>query len=171
MGDLPRRTYTLFLNTNTGFPNLTSNESTANVKWFVNWDALFSGDNYKYKNCSVRMHLVGEKNVTQETSAISGVLVANFGQAFSGKNIPGVVLAPIELTRSIDSSVTSNTGGYIQINTLANAFGQNINMPVGANEFNLQMWRNGYGSNGDAENILVTNTVPYYVIFQFELYN
>lgn len=172
MENLPRRTYSLYLNTNTGAPNLLDNTSTANVKWLVDWDSLFNRDNYIYKNCQVRIRLVGENNATQDTSNTSGVLVANFGQSYVGGNVAGVVLAPIDLTRSniYVSSAWTNAQAYIDINTMTNAYGQNIDMPVGLNTLNLQMWRNGYGANGDAENILVTNTVQYYAIIQFELY-
>lgn len=166
----PKKTYTLYLNTNTGFRNLLSNTSSANVTWLVDWDSLFNRDNYKYESCQVRLQLVGEKSVTQETSAVSGILLANFGQNFTGKNTGGVVLGSIDLIRTVDGAASSNTGCYVSVNTMSNALGQNINIPQGLQEFNLQMWRNGYGANGDAENILVTNIVPYYVMLQFELY-
>lgn len=167
---LPKKTYTLYLNTNTGFRGLQSNASSANVSWLVDWDSLFNRENYKYQHCQVRVQLVGEKSVTQETSAVSGVLVANFGQNFTSKNTSGVVLGAIDLIRTVDGAASSNTGCYVSVNTMTNALGQNIDVPVGLNTFILQMWRNGYGANGDAENILVTNIVPYYVIIQFELY-
>jgi hypothetical protein len=176
METLPRKSFLLYLNTNTGSPNLIDNTSTANVKWLIDWDSLFNRENYKYKHCQVRIRLVGENNITQETSTQSGVLVANFGQSFMGGNVPGVILAPIDITRSniyeTVSSITSwkNSNGYIEINTLPNAVGQNIDVPIGLNTFNLQMWRNGYGAIGDAENILVANTTPYYALLQFELY-
>ena len=172
MESLPRKTFSLYLNTNSGFPNLISNASTADVKWMVDWDSLFNRENYKHKHCQVRIRLVGENNATQDTANTSGVLVANFGQSFTGKNGQGIVLAPIDLTRSniYVSAAWANTNAYIDINTMGNAMGQNIDIPVGLNVLNLQMWRNGYGSYGDAEDIKITNSVPYYVILQFELY-
>lgn len=172
MENLPRKSYLLYLNTNTGSPNLIDNTSTANVKWMIDWDSLFNRENYKYKHCQVRIRLVGENNATQDTSNTSGVLIANFGQSFTGGNVQGVVLAPIDLTRSniYVASAWTNAQAYIDINTMTNQLGQNIDMPIGLNTFNLQMWRNGYGAQGDAENILVANTVPYYALLQFELY-
>jgi len=174
MENLPRKSFLLYLNTNTGSPNLIDNTSTANVKWLIDWDSLFNRENYKYKYCQVRIRLVGENNITQETPTQSGVLIANFGQSFMGGNVQGVILAPIDITRSnvyTGSPATwINSNGYIDINTMSNALGQNIDMPIGLNTFNLQMWRNGYGAIGDAENTLVANTVPYYAILQFELY-
>jgi hypothetical protein len=166
----PKKTFTLYLNSNTGFSGLLSNGSTANVSWLVDWDSLFNRENYKYEHCQVRVQLVGEKSVTQETSSVSGILLANFGQNFTSKNTGGVVLGSIDLIRTVDGAAASNTGCFISVNTMTNALGQNINMPVGLSTFTLQMWRNGYGAIGDAENILITNAVPYYVMLQFELY-
>ena len=168
----PRKMFSLYLNTNTGFRNLINNTSTADVTWLVDYDSLFNRENYKYKNCNVRVRLVGETNLTQDTSNTSGVLVANFGQSYTGKNVAGLVLAPIDLTRSIiySGGTFVNGNAYIDINTTTNALGQTIDMPRGITQLNLQMFRNGYGAAGDAENIPVTNTVPYYVIFHFELF-
>lgn len=166
----PKKTFTLYLNSNTGFSGLLSNSSQANVSWLVDWDSLFNRENYTYQNCQVRVQLVGEKSVTFETSSVSGILLANFGQNFTSKNVGGVVLGPLDLIRTVDASVASNTGAYISVNTMTNALGQNINMPTGLTTFNLQMWRNGFGAIADAENILVSSTTPFYVILQFELY-
>lgn len=172
MEQLPRKVYSLYLNTNTGFPNLFDNTSTANVKWNVDWDSLFSRENYKYKNCMLRVRLVGENNATQETSNTSGVLVGNFGQSYTGKNVSNVVIAPIDLVRAniYAAGVWTNAQAYIDINTMTDAHGLQIDVPYGFSMLNLQMWRNGYASVGDVENLLVTNAVPYYVILQFELF-
>jgi hypothetical protein len=176
MENLPaRRIYTLYLNSNTGFRGLISNSNYADVAWSVDWDSLFNRENYIYKDCIVRFRMVSEKNDgLQDNNQTLGVLVANFGQNFTGKNVPYVVLAPIDLkpVASFAAPTYTNVGNMIDIETMSHAQGQQINMPIGLTTLNLQMWKNGYGANADADNTLIANssTVQYYIIFQFELF-
>lgn len=172
-----RKIYTLYLNSNTGFNGLISNSNYCNVSWNVDWDSLFNRENYNYKNCRLRFRMVGENNATsiQTTDGNVGVLVGNFGQGYTGKNVPYVVLGAIDLKRSASysSAVWTNTGTYIDINTMSDAHAQQIDMPKGLNALNLQLWKNGYGVLSDTENVLLdsSSTIQYYIIFQFELFN
>lgn len=173
-----KKIYTLYLNANTGFSGLISNSDYANVSWAVDWDSLFNRENYIYKNCVVRFRMVSEINTAlQSNNQTFGVLVANFGQNFTGKNVANVVLAPIEI-KPVSSFATGSpptytaVGNMIDIETMTHANGQQINVPIGLTTLNLQMWKDAYGAIGDANNVLIANssTVQYYIIFQFELF-
>jgi hypothetical protein len=179
-----KQIFTLYLNSNTGFRGLISNANYANVSWNVDWDALFNRENYNYKYCSVRFRMVGENNNTsiQDSDTTLGVLVANFGQTYTGKNTGYVVLAPIDIKRTASYSQVggppavptwTNTGTMIDIETMTHANPQQIDMPVGLNALNLQMWKDAFAVSGDANNVLISSSssIQYFIIFQFELYN
>jgi hypothetical protein len=51
------------------------------------------------------------------------------------------------------------------------AHGQQINVPIGLTTFNLQMFKDGYGADLDANNVPASSTHQYYIIIQFELFN
>lgn len=176
MEELPQRTYTLYLNSNVGFPGLVRTNPNNNVSWLIDWDSLFSRENYKYKNCRVRYKLVGETNTTatQATDNCLGLLVANFGQSFSGKNTSYLVLGAIDQihTQSLATATWTNTGTAMTSETMTYAHGQQIDVPYGLKELTLQMWKVGYGAVGDTDNVLIDNNSnsQYFIIFQFELY-
>jgi hypothetical protein len=172
-----KQIFTLYLNSNTGFSGVVSNGNYANVTWNVDWDSLFNRENYNYKKCAVRFRMVGENDpaTVQTNDHTLGVLVANFGQSYTGKNTAYTVLAPIDIVRtaSYASSTWTNTGIMIDIETMTHANPQQIDMPKGLNALNLQMWKDGFAVMSDANNVFIANssTIQYYVIFQFELYN
>jgi hypothetical protein len=122
--------------------------------------------------------MVGEIDAAiQSNNQTFGMLVANFGQNFTGKNTGYTVLAPIDIKPvSSYTTGTPNTyapvGNMIDIETMTHALGQQINMPIGLTTFNLQMWKDAFGVNGDANNVLIasSSTIQYYIIFQFELF-
>jgi len=177
--------YTLYLNSNTGFPNLipTTTGNNNNVFWNVDWDSLFNRENYIYKNCRVRFRMLGENNntSTQSTDGPIGILVANFGQNFTGKNAPNVILGIVEQNRSASYLISgspavgnwSNTGTYMTAETFTDAYGQQIDVPKGLTQFNLQIWKDGYGVPTDTNYTLIDNnsTVQYFILLQFELFN
>jgi hypothetical protein len=175
MENLPvKKVYTLYLNSNTGFRGLINNSDYANVSWLVDWDSLFNRENYLYKYCAVRFRMVGEINTgIQDNNQTLGVLAANFGATFSGKNAPYVVLGSLDLkpVASFTTPTYTNVGNMIDTETMTHAQGQQIDMPIGLTTLNLQLWKDAFGCNGDANNTLVasSSTHQYYIIFQFEL--
>lgn len=169
-----KKVYTLFLNSRLGFRGLLNTATATNdATWLIDWDALFNRDNYVYKNCFVRVSMdttsyAGSPN----TIAIQGVLIANFGQNFTGKNVSNVVLGQLEPVLTYEYNGVDQylpTGIIQKLNTLTDALGQQIDMPYGLSQLNLQQWRNGYGSNADIQNILIPNAAAYNIMFQFEL--
>ena len=179
MENLPnRKLYTLYLNSNTGFRGLINNSDYANVSWLIDWDSLFNRDNYLYKYCTVRFRMVGEINTSIQTNDKTlGVLVGNFGATYSGKNVPYVVLGSLDL-KPVSSFAAGSpptytaVGNMIDTETMTHAHGQQIDIPIGLNTLNLQLWKDAYGAAGDANNTFVasSSTHQYYIIFQFELF-
>jgi len=170
-----KKLYTLYLNSNTGFRGLINNSDYANIIWNVDWDSLFNRDNYKYKCCVVRFRMVGEINTSiQDNNQTLGLIAANFGQNYTGKNVPYVVLAPIDLkpVASFASPTYTNVGNMIDVETMSHAQGQQIDMPIGLTAFNIQLWKDAYGAIGDANNTFVASSsaFQYYIILQFELF-
>jgi hypothetical protein len=118
--------------------------------------------------------MVGEINTgIQDNNQTLGVLAANFGATFSGKNAPYVVLGSLDLkpVASFTTPTYTNVGNMIDTETMTHAQGQQIDMPIGLTTLNLQLWKDAFGCNGDANNTLVasSSTHQYYIIFQFEL--
>lgn len=175
----PKKVFTLYLNANTGFPGLIDNANYANVSWNVDYDSLFNRENYNYKYCNMRFRMVSEINTTSEPNdQTMGVIVANFGQNYTGKNVAYCVLAPIDV-KPVSNFTPGTPGTYtpqgimIDVETMTHALGQQIDVPYGLRSLNIQLWKDAYGCAGDANNILVdsSSTQYYYIIFQFELYN
>jgi hypothetical protein len=127
--------------------------------------------------------MLGENNntSTQSTDGPIGILVANFGQNFTGKNAPNVILGIVEQNRSASYLISgspavgnwSNTGTYMTAETFTDAYGQQIDVPKGLTQFNLQIWKDGYGVPTDTNYTLIDNnsTVQYFILLQFELFN
>jgi hypothetical protein len=118
--------------------------------------------------------MVGEVNTTaQDNNQTLGLLVANFGQNFTGKNVANVVLGAIDLKQvaSFATPTYTNVGNMIDTTTMDHAHGQQINVPIGLTTFNLQMFKDGYGALLDANNVSASSTHQYYIILQFELFN
>jgi hypothetical protein len=170
-----RKIYTLYLNSNTGFKGLISNSDYANVSWLVDWDSLFNRENYIYKYCNVRFRMIGEINASIiANDQTLGMITANFGQNYTGKNTSYVVLAPINLKRvaSYSGGTYTNEGNMIDVETMSHGLGQQIDMPTGLKPFNIQLWKDAFGCIGDPNNVLVDSSSAhqYYILFQFELY-
>lgn len=176
---MDKKTFSLYLNSNTGFRGLIDNANYANVTWNVDWDALFNRENYKYKYCNVRYRMVGEINTSiQSNDHTLGIITANFGQNYTGKNVAYCVLGTIDLKRVASYALGTPptytpVGNMIDSSTMEHANGQQIDIPYGLRAFNIQLWKDAYGCAGDANNVLVdsSSTHQYYIIFQFELYN
>ena len=162
--DYDRPIYTMYLNTYDSFPTLFNNASKVNVSWLVNWDQFFDYENTKYNKCKVRVQLLslGSASVTQ--ADFQGVAVCNLSSRYNGNIIRATPLGLIQ----VSSTPTAGTNTF-SIDTLQ-TLGQNIAVPYGASEFNIQLYKTGYGANGSASNALLgVDTVNYQVILQFEL--
>lgn len=182
--------YRLFLNTESGFPGILSNSDKANTSWLVDYDSLFNRDNYAYKNCRLRYKLVSQPSATIDPAANTGVLAINgLSSRYVSKNtnmLPLDIYAPIMTatgTGSTPGTITAGTPqtvsqpaalftvrGQIIMDTMATT-GIDIQMPFGMTSINPQFWQAGFGSTGNADNILQTVMPEYMLMLQFELYN
>jgi len=183
--------YRLFLNTETGFPNIISNSDKANTKWNVDFDSLFNRDNYNYRNCRLRYKLVSQESASIDAAANTGALAINgLSSRYVSKNtnmlpldiyVPtmryiGTGTTPGTIAGNAPSQTTSQPAalftvrGQIILDTLSTT-GIDINVPYGMTELNPQFWQVGFGANGNADNILQTVMPEYMLMLQFELYN
>jgi len=183
--------YRLFLNTETGFPNILSNSDKSNTSWLVDYDSLFNRDNYNYKNCRLRYKLVSQTSTSINAAANTGVLAINgLSSRYVSKNtsmLPLDIIVP-----TMTSTGTGSTPGTIAGNApsqtttqpaaLFTARGQlisdtmattgiDIQMPFGMTSLNPQFWQVGFGATGNEDNILQTLVPEYILLLQFELYN
>lgn len=164
--DEDKTIYTMYLNTYDSFPTLFSNASKVDVSWLVNWDQFFDNENLNYNKCKVRVQLVslGSANVTQ--ADFQGVLVCNLASRYNGNIIRATPLGLI----NVASTPTAGTNIF-SIDTLQ-TLGQNISVPYGGQQLNLQLYKTGFGANSSASNALLgVTTINYQVILQFELYD
>jgi hypothetical protein len=157
--------FTLYLNTSDAFPNLYSNADKSNATWLVNWESLFDGENDKYNKCRVRVSLISTQSASITDAASKGVLVANFGSRYSSGITRDMPLGLINV-------YASTTAGqpYFALDTLESA-GANINVPKGTTYLNLGLYKQSFGANGSANNVLTGVNVDYQVFFTFELYD
>ena len=189
--DEESKVYRLFLNTETGFPNLVSNTNKNNCIWNVDYDSLFNRDNYNYKNCRLRYKLITRQSASIVPVSNTGVLALNgLSSPYVSKNtnmLPLDIIVPImHLTgngattgtiagtapsqTTTTSSSTYTVLGSIVSDTM-NTTGIDIQMPYGLSPLNVQFWSYGFGAIGDSDNVLQSVVPDYNVIFQFELYN
>ena len=189
--DEESKVYRLFLNTETGFPNLLSNSNKNSCVWNVDYDSLFNRDNYKYKNCRLRYKLISRENTNINPVAGAGIIaVSGLSSPYVSKNthmLPLDIVTPImratangattgTITGSAPNQTTATTAstyaitGHIESDTMATT-GLDISMPYGLTQLNIQFWEFGFGSIGDGNNVLQTVMSDYNAIFQFELYN
>ena len=185
------KVYRLFLNTETGFPNLVSNTNRNSCVWNVDYDSLFNRDNYKYKNCRLRYKLITRESTNIIPVSNTGVIAVNgLSSPYVSKNthmLPLDIVTPImratangattgTIVGSAGNQTTSTTAstyaitGHIESDTMATT-GLDISMPYGLTQLNIQFWSYGFGAIGDGDNVLQTMSVDYNVILQFELYN
>lgn len=188
--DEESKVYRLFLNTETGFPDLVSNSNRNSCVWNVDYDSLFNRDNYKYKNCRLRYKLISRESADLNPVSNTGVIAVNgLSSSYVSKNtnmLPLDIITPAmrlfgngATTGTIatgtpqtttTSTSTFNVRGQIISDTMATT-GLDILMPYGLSQLNIQFWSYGFGAIGDGDNVLQTMSVDYNVIFQFELYN
>lgn len=155
---------------------------TSNMKYLINWDELFRGENYNYKKCRVRYEFVSTTLQNQETTtgsnweyyARTGYLVANFtgsnqGCVLGKNNLGGCVLGTIvpSAPNWPDTAGGVYTYKWISYNnsTLKNR-GVEINTPMGTGDLNLQLYC--WFSTGATHPSLMTYDQDYEIILEFE---
>lgn len=158
--------YRLFLSSTNGFSGLISNSDKYNSSWQVDYDSLFNGENYKFKNCRLRYKLRSNPITSLGHITGFGTLVINgLSSQNNSKNTSGLVADNI-----IPSA--STTHGWYDLTTM-DEIGIDIIVPYGLSTINPQFWDLSFGSK-DSLNPpqFITNfTATYTLILSFELYN
>jgi hypothetical protein len=160
--------FQLFLNSLTGFPSLTDNTNTSNVSFSIDYDSLFNREQYNYKYCRVRVKYVTNSNSSISYLQNGYVLVANFASPYTSKSVPNVVLGLASVYQGANSAGVNRA--HIEVDT-CQQIGVQINPPKGQQPLTLAVWKDGYGSVGNAAYGLNSSTYHWTAILQFELYN
>lgn len=135
----------------------------SSVKWCLNWDEIFRGQNQKYKYCRLRAKLLSSSftaNVTDWDTYL-GYLTCNIPSLTSGFGTYGTVIAPVTAQ---DVPTTASTH-YIYADT-TNEPGIDIMVPTGNNDFILTFNRMDLSSG-----LRTSNIYDYQVFLYFELYD
>jgi hypothetical protein len=135
-----------------------------NVKWNLNWDDIFRGENNNYKYCRVRVKLLSSSwtGVSTDWDTYLGYLTCNLQSMTSGFSTYGTVLSE---TQAADCPTTGTTTHCMILNTTQEP-GVDVIMPKGNQDFYLTFNRMDL-SNGAR----ISNIYDYQVFLYFELYD
>ena len=115
--------FSLFLNSFSGSPYVTTRNSPNDVIFTINWDALFNLNNHKYRRCKLRHDFSTENAVATNPfipTTNNGVLVVNGIVPRTSSTTGGLVLGLIE----VDSvAVTNNVTSHQSATTTSNFVG------------------------------------------------
>lgn len=171
--------YSLYLSSVATAPYQTSNSDLANVKYNINWDSFFNGDNYRYKKCRITYQYLSDPTSSATYSYdplnFSGVIVAAGLTTTNGSPYGGVVLGIVDVkTIPYITAGTAVNNQTVLYSDYLQQPGQNISIPQGQRELAIQLWSN-FASNGakllsavSPVNIPFTNWILNMV---FELYD
>lgn len=171
--------YSLYLSTFSSAPFLTANADLANVKYNINWDSFFNRDNYRYRSCRIRHQFLSDPcssaTYSYNPSTFNGVIVANGLTTTNGSPYGGTVLGLMttQCVPYLANSVAVNNSTVLFSDYL-NYPGQNIQMPQGYRELNIQLWGNNYAANGSGTLLSTVANIPlnnWNLNIVFELYD
>lgn len=143
--------YSLYLSSFSGSPFQTSSADLANVKYNINWNSFFNGDNYRYRSCRIAHQLLSDPSSSATYSYdplnFSGVIVANGLTTTNGSPYGGCILGQIDVKciPYLSNSVANNNTTVLWSDYLC-CPGQNISVPQGQRELAIQLWQNNYGT-------------------------
>ena len=150
---------------------MVNNSNLYNIKYQVDFDALFQGKNREYSKAQVRVQLITNTfntNTTSFAKVIGGISLTGL-TATNSLGTTGLFLTTYYPTNGTMTGLT-NGGAYLNISTLSFRNGTQVNtIPTGVREFNVQ-----FSSVGGTTQIKLPgeNDMPNYrMILQFELYD
>ena len=161
--------HVVYLSTTSSTP--TSNQSVPvdktnlnNVRWNLNWDEIFRGQNKKYRYCRLRLKLLSSSwsAVSTDWDTYLGYLTCNIPSLTSGFGSYGTVIAP---TSAIDCPTTGTATHCMQLDTTPEP-GVDIMVPTGNSDFTLTFNRMDLSSG-----LRISNIYDYQVFLYFELYD
>ncbi len=130
------------------------------VRWLVNWGALFGNDGDRYKKCKLRYELISDSNGGLTAPACNGFLaLVGISTSHQASNFPATFLGLTTIEQAPGSSLFR-----VFRSNLADAHGIDINIPNGIQEVGIRF----YNEDGIT---LQGSMVNYMCQLQLELYN
>lgn len=130
------------------------------VRWLVNWGALFGNDGDKYKKCKLRYELISDSNGGLTTAACNGFLtLVGVSTSHQASNFPATFLGLTTIETAPGTSVFR-----VFRSNLADVHGIDVNIPTSISEVGIRF----YNEDGIT---LQGSMVNYMCQLQFELYN
>lgn len=171
--------YNLYLSSFATAPYLTDNSNLANVKYNIDWDTFFNRDNYNYKSCRLRYKFLSDPSTSvngysYDPTNFNGVIVANGIAPKSVNPYGGTIVGMIEVYPVNYNVATVATLNDVLVGNDLNATnGQNIIIPTGFRDLNIQLWQNNYASSSAAFLSGITNLGlgNWNLLLNFELYD
>lgn len=174
--------FPLYLSSATGAPRSISNADLANIRYLIDWDTFFNQQNYNYRSCRIRFKFLAEPSggttaaYTFSPSNFTGVVVANGLPSVAANPFGGTVLGMIGVDAlsylSFNTVIPTN---ILSGEDLTSGAGQNILIPTGTKELNIQLWDNRYGtSSGVLLSAIDPTNIPlntWNLIIMFDLYD
>lgn len=140
------------------------NTSRANIKYQVNFDALFEGVDRKYSKCQVRAQILAQNVTSSAINNATGMLIlSGLGQGNS-LGVQGIQL--LTMVPSAASASGVSTGYYYNVNSLVQSNGQQMTqIPKGTQNFSVIFMSIADTVQASA------NIGTYKLLIQFELYD
>lgn len=171
--------YHLYLSSFTNAPYLTNRSDLASVKYNINWDSFFNQDNYRYKRCRIFYKFLSDPcssaTYNYDPLGFSGIILANGLAPISNQNFGGLMLGMIDVksVTYLSNAVSTNTT-VLYSEDFNNGTGQQIQMPIGFRELNIQLWANNFAASGAGLLSSVSANIPlnnWNLLLKFELYD
>jgi hypothetical protein len=132
------------------------------ITWQIDWDALFKGENKRYKRCNVRLKLNSESWTAggSDWESYNGVLTCSLASNSVAQTTFGT---PLAIVSPEDCPTTGTTTHCYQVNTLGHVFGTDVIVPTGNSYFTLSWYKQTFLE------LLAVPIYDYQVLLQFEL--
>lgn len=146
--------YALYLSSFPKAPYSTNLSDSANTKYAINWDSFFNRDNYRYRSCRIRHAFLSDPSSTAgysyDPSNFNGVIVANGLNSTNTSPYGGLILGLIDIKCiPFVSATVANNNTTVLYSDSMNYPGQNIQIPRGLLDLNIQLYSNNYtATNG-----------------------
>lgn len=142
--------FNLYLSPNS--PYNVANADLANTRFLINWDTFFSRENYRYRSCRIRHKFLAEPSSSAtynyNPATFSGLILANGLPPVASNPYGGTIIGIIgvEAVQYLSAGTATQTTVLTADDTTGNG-SQNILVPTGMKELNIQLWDNLFGSS------------------------
>lgn len=140
--------------------------NNCNVKYQVNFDALFQGENRKYSKCTLRAQLISQNAVTSAINNTTGLLVLQGLGSGNSLGVNGLFLATMAPVSATVSGGTASGYYYNGVGTIPYPVSTQVTqIPTGVRDFSVVFTSIAGAIQANA------NLPNYKLILQFELYD